>query len=95
MGWTLTHYDINGLIEYGAESIPGTTEVVNPSWRVLDKSVRQTRQKVRKHQVDLARAALSEGNDIQQNAESLEALQAVQAELEKLCAQRTKPPHAR
>lgn len=66
--------------------------MVNPSWRVLDKSVRQTRQKVRKHQADLARAALTEGNDIQQNAESLEALQAVQAELEALCAQRKATP---
>ncbi len=86
------HYDIDGLIEYGAESIPGTTEGVNPSWRGLEKSVRQTRQKVRKHQADLARAALTEGNDIQQNAESLEALPAVQAELEALCAQRKATP---
>lgn len=78
----MQHYAIDGLIEYGAEPVSGTTEVVNRSWRALDRTVRQTRQKVRKHQAELARAALNEGNDIQQNAESLEALQAVQAELE-------------
>nr|MCU0736338.1 hypothetical protein [Methylotetracoccus sp.] len=83
------HLDIDGLLEYGAEAIPGTLEVVNPAWRDLDQTVRQTRQKERKLQAKLAKLALGEGTEIQKNAESVESLQAVQAELEQLRAQRT------
>lgn len=36
----MEHYDIDELVEYGSQEIPGTTEVVNPAWRSLDKAVR-------------------------------------------------------
>jgi DNA-binding CsgD family transcriptional regulator len=90
--YMMEHFDIDGLLEYGAEAIPGTLEVVNPPWRDLDKAVRQTRQKERKRQAELAKLALGEGTEIQKNAESVEALQAVQAELEQLRAQRKATP---
>jgi hypothetical protein len=38
---------MDGLVEYGAEAIPGTLDVVNPRWRDLDKAVRQQRLKER------------------------------------------------
>jgi len=39
-------------------------------------------------QAGIARAALNDGGEIQKNAESVEALQAVQAELKQLCSAR-------
>ncbi len=90
--YMMEHYDIDGLIEYGDESLPGTHQVVNPRWRELDKAVRQTRQSERKLQAAIARTALNDGGEIQKNAESVEALQAVQEELKRLCAARKASP---
>jgi len=86
--YMMEHYDIDGLVEYGAESLPGTHPVVNPRWRELDKAVRQTRQSERKLQAELARTALNDGGEIQKNAESVESLQAVQEELKRLLSKR-------
>ncbi len=90
--YMMEHYDIDGLIEYGDDSLPGTHQVVNPRWRELDKAVRQTRQSERKLQAAIARTALNDGGEIQKNAESVEALQAVQEELKRLCAARKASP---
>lgn len=90
--YMMEHYDIDGLIEYGDDSLPGTHQVVNPHWRELDKAVRQTRQSERKLQAAIARTALDDGGEIQKNAESVEALQAVQEELKRLCAARKASP---
>ena len=86
--YMMEHYDIDGLVEYGAESLPGTHQVINPRWRELDKAVRQTRQSERKLQAELARTAPNDGGEIQKNAESVEALQAVQEELKQLLSKR-------
>ena len=37
--YMMQHYDIDGLVEYGAEELSGTVRVVNPAWRILDKQV--------------------------------------------------------
>ncbi len=52
----------------------------------------QTRQSERKLQAELARTTLNNGGEIQKNAESLESLQAVQDELQRLCTQRKTTP---
>jgi hypothetical protein len=90
--YMMEHFDIDGLVEYGAESIPGTPDVVNPRWRELDKAVRHSRLKERKLQAELARSALDEGHDIHHQAEAVEALQAVQGELAQLRTQRRTTP---
>jgi len=90
--YMMEHYAIDGLIEYGEESLPGTHQVVNPRWRELDQAVRQTRQSERKLQAELARTALKDGGEIQNNAESVESLQAVQEELKRLRTQRKTTP---
>lgn len=59
--YMMHHYDIDGLIEYGAESLPGATLVVNPAWRELDKKAKKTRNDERKLQADLVKEALGEG----------------------------------
>ncbi len=90
--YMMEHYDVDGLIEYGSESVPGTIEVVNPAWRTLDKAVRAARLRITKRQAKLAQSALNDGKDIQEQSESLEALQALQADLQALCAERRATP---
>ncbi|WP_420537369.1 putative transposase [Ferrovum myxofaciens] len=41
-GYMMEHYDIDGLVEYGAESLPGTLLTINPTWRELDKQVKKS-----------------------------------------------------
>src|SRR3972149_10092085 len=39
--YMLEHYGLDRLVSYGIESIPETTRVVNPAYRVLDAAVRK------------------------------------------------------
>jgi hypothetical protein len=86
--YMMHNFDIDGLIEYGAESLPGTLVTINPAWRTLDKEVRKTIQTERKLQAELAKLTMRENDEIQKRAESVEAIQAVQAELKRLRAER-------
>ena len=90
--YMMQHYDIDGLIEYGVENVPGASSVVNAQWRDLDKAVRKGRQTERKLQADLARQTAREGSEIQKKAGIVETLQAVQTELARLCAERKATP---
>jgi prepilin-type processing-associated H-X9-DG protein len=90
--YMMQHYDIDGLIEYGTEPLPGTSVVVNAQWRDRDKAVRKTRLIERKLQADLARQTLRDGDEIHKKAEAVEAIQAVQAELVRLRAERKATP---
>lgn len=91
--YMMQHYDIDGLVQYGAESLPGTLLVVNPAWRDLDKAARKSLSAVRKLQAKLGAATLSaDGTDVQKKAEHLQNLETAQAELDALCAQRKKTP---
>jgi prepilin-type processing-associated H-X9-DG protein len=90
--YMMQHYDIDGLIEYGTEQVPGTMMVVNAQWRDRDKAVRKARQAERKLQADLAKQTAREGGEIQRKAETVEAIQAAQAELVRLRAERKATP---
>jgi hypothetical protein len=90
--YMMQHYDIDGLIEYGTEPVPGTAMVVNAQWRDCDKAVTKARQAERKLQADLARQTAREGSEIHKKAETVEAVQAAQAELARLRAQRKATP---
>jgi len=61
--YMMQHYDIDGLVQYGSEELPGTVQVVNPAWRVLDRQVRQTHGQLRTLQVRAGRIAIDEGVD--------------------------------
>jgi len=39
--YMMNHYDIDGLIQYWAECLPGTLLVVTRQWRDLDKKVKK------------------------------------------------------
>lgn len=90
--YMMEHFDIDGLIQYGAENLPGTLLVVNPAWRNLDKAIIKVRKTERKLQAELAKKTLADGIEIQKNAESLEAIQTVQTELQQLLAKRKETP---
>ncbi len=90
--YMMQHFDIDGLIGYGAESLPGTLLIVNPKWRNLDKAIKNTRHTERKFQAELAKLTLADGHEIQKKAESVEAIQAVQTELDRLRAERKVTP---
>lgn len=90
--YMMQHYDIDGLVEYGAESLPDTIKVVNPAWRTLDKAVAAARRKLHQHQAKLGALTQKEDAGIQEQAECGERIQAAQDELEKLRAQRKQTP---
>ena len=99
-------YDIDGLIEYGVQELPGTTLVVNPDRRDLEKTILKTRVMQRKHQSELAKYTLEaqvkddkedqqgkkESKNLQKRAECVESIQAIQADLAILCAKREDTP---
>jgi hypothetical protein len=86
--YMMEHYDIDGLVQYGVEALPGTIQVINPEWRQLDKAVAAKRGELQKHQAKLGVLAAKDGGAIQKKAECLEDIQAVQAELNALRVQR-------
>lgn len=87
--YMMEHFDIDGLIQYGAASLPGTLLVVNPAWRDLDKAARKALQQVRKLQARLGvQKLLNEGSEIQHKAECVQDIQAAQEELKQLRAKR-------
>lgn len=92
--YMMQHYDIDGLIEYGAQELPGTTLVINPDHRELERTIKRARLARKQHQARLA--TYTQGADqeaqtplqVQKKAECLESIQAVQDEIEALCAKR-------
>ena len=90
--YMMQHFDIDGLIEYGVQSLPGTVRVVNPAWRELDAQVRKARQTERGLQAKVAMSTLEDPVQIQKKAEALEAMQEAQEELARLRLERKWTP---
>jgi len=90
--YMMQHYDIDGLIEYGAQEIPGTTEVINPQWRSLERDLRQARVGELQCMSALGASVQVDEVELQKKAEALEALQAVQAEKLRLRALKKDTP---
>jgi hypothetical protein len=83
-GYMMQHFDLDGLVQYGAQELPGTAEVINPAWRMLDKAVKQIHSQLRKLQERLGALSESgkEDQNIQKKAELCESIQQVQEKLE-------------
>jgi transposase-like protein len=93
--YMMEHYDIDGLIEYGSEEIPGTTRVVNPAWRELNNQIARHTTRLRTHQAKLGAAAppdLDDGPALERRAALLETVQALQTEGQALKARRRATP---
>jgi hypothetical protein len=92
--YMMEHYDLDGLVEYGAEALPGTILTVNPKWRELDKAIKTAHRTERMLMAKLGHQTGKEedGAGVQKKAEVLEALQAVQANLDQMRAERKQVP---
>jgi hypothetical protein len=94
--YMMQHYDIDGLIEYGAQELPGTTLVINPEHRELERTIKRVKLTLKQYQARLA--TYTQGADpeqetptplqVQKKAECLESIQAVQGEIETLHVRR-------
>jgi transposase-like protein len=94
-GYMMEHYDIDGLIQYGSENIPGTTRLVNPAWRDLDKQVARLTTRLRKHQARLGALAPPDPDDaknIEIRATLLETIQNLQVGRDELKLRRRATP---
>jgi len=92
-GYMMEHYDIDGLVQYGSDEIPGTTQIVNPQWRLLDKAVRDNLRRIRKLHAALGATTLrNDGGDIEARAESLQDIQRLEADTAELRAKRREAP---
>ncbi len=88
-GYMMEHYDIDGLVEYGSQELPGTTEVVNPVWRTLDKAVRGNLRKIRKLHAELGKQSLDDDPaGMQKQAELHQDIEQLEADTNELRAQR-------
>jgi hypothetical protein len=88
-GYMMQHYDIDGLVQYGSEELPGTLLVINPAWRAIDKAVKDKRTHIRKIYAELGEKVMENGpKDIQLRAERFQDIQALEKDLEELRDQR-------
>jgi transposase-like protein len=90
--YMMQHYDLDGLVQYGDQEIPGTTQVVNPAWRTFDKSIKDNTRQIRKLQTQLGATLQNDGGDIQARAERLQDIQKLEAEADEWRLQRRKTP---
>jgi hypothetical protein len=90
--YMMQHYDIDGLIEYGVQSLPGTVRVVNPAWRKLDAEVRKARQAEQRLQAKVAMSSVADAVEIQHKAESVQAMHEAHEELVRLRLERKQTP---
>ncbi len=90
--YMMQHFDIDGLIEYGVQSLPGTVRVVNPAWRKLDAQVKKARQAERRLQAKVAMSSGADGVQMQKKAEAVEAMQEAHEELARLRLERKHTP---
>ncbi len=88
-GYMMEHYDIDGLVEYGHQELPGTTEVVNPAWRILDKAICDNRRKTRNLHAELGKQSLGEDpKQMQKQAELHQDIKQLEADTLELKAKR-------
>jgi len=92
-GYMMQHYDIDALVQYGGEELPGTLQIVNPARRTLEKTVSDCRRRIRKLHAELGAATLqNDGGDIHSRAEWLQDIQRLEADMADLRAQRRTTP---
>jgi hypothetical protein len=92
-GCMMQPYDLDGLVQYGGEEIPGTAQVVNPAWRTLEKAVKDHSRRIRKLHAQLGAATLqNDGGDIQSRAERLQDIQRLETDTTDLRLQRHNTP---
>jgi len=74
--YMMQHYDLDGLVQYGTYSLPGTLKVVNPARKKLDKDLAEKRRLITRQRTKLAGVSIE--NDAQAITEKGEHLQLLQ-----------------
>jgi len=88
-GYMMEHYDLDGLVQYGAEEIPGTKLVINPKWRLLDKEVRDLRARLRREQARFGTHVIkTETLDAETQGDRLQEIQQLEEKIARVKAQR-------
>lgn len=97
--YMMQHFDLDGLVEYGTEGIPGTESVVNPAWRTLDKTIKSKATALARKQARLGKMSMADGGTPEQSEKELaasarlhEAIDGDQEELNTLKQQRKGTP---
>lgn len=99
--YMMEHFAIDLLQEYGTEELPGTERVVNPSWRVLDKSRNSIQNKLRYRLARFADMtlhpetednAVKYGKWVTKKADLLEQIEQYKSELDDLKTKLKKEP---
>lgn len=91
--YMMEHYDIDGLVQYGSEALPGTTLVVNPAWRTLEKSVHDHRRCLVNFRAKCGKKAMENDPEcIDTCAIQVQSIQQLQVDLAELYAQRRATP---
>jgi hypothetical protein len=99
--YMMKHFAIDLLQEYGTEELPDTEQVVNPSWRVLNKSRNSIQNKLRYRLARFAEMSLhpkTEDNAVTyekwvaKKAELLEEIELYESELDELKMKLKKEP---
>ena len=84
-GYMMQHYDIDGLVEYGSQEIPGTVKIISPAWRTLDKAVRENLRKIRKLYTELGKQSMRDSDTgMQKQAELHQDIEQLKADTDKL-----------
>jgi hypothetical protein len=84
VAYMMQHYDIDGLVQYGAQELPGTVQVVNPAWRVAEQQVRQTRGQLQTLEIQAGQLAVDQAADLLRRAELHQRIEQVGTDLEEL-----------
>jgi hypothetical protein len=97
--YMMKHYALDRFIQYGAQTLPETSKVVNPARRILDKDIRTQRTLLIGCQAKMAAVSLSPGASAvevsafeESQGQRLQSIEAYQQRLDQLKAQRSTIP---
>ena len=93
-------FDLDGLLEYGAEPVSAEVDRPNPQWKRWDEKLRQERNEVKRLQAELGRCAAGNTESARPtmrgfkiaHAEVRRQLQAAEAKVKRLEAKRAQVP---
>ena len=91
--YMMQHYELDGLVQYGAEELPGTLQVANPEHKALEMAIATKRRARIRQQARLGAAPVeNEPSAVTARAEMLADLQRIEAEYKDLLQKRRKTP---
>jgi len=91
--YMMQHFELDGLVQYGVEEIPGTLEVMNPKRKTLETAVAAKRRARIRQQSRLgAISAENKDKEVLIKSEMFEVLEHIETEYKDLLQQRRNTP---